>query len=204
MTAHHRRGLRLQDDAPGAPGGYGRKVRTTSDDRAGRQRPPLTQRLSPWHWVAFDYGVGLITTIVLYEAISRTLRQQPFPFPFGPKHYVPLALAGPMALLLVIVAGTAVALRRRNPAFMLTVLLISSLFVTALTGPDSGSLTYFLPVAYVLYLVAATYSSRRDAVRVLAAVFVTLIADNVLLAVGWGGFSQPGGVISVTLCVTIF
>ena len=203
MTAHHRRGLRLQDDAPGGPGGYGRKVRTTSDDRAGRQRPPLTQRLSPWHWVAFDYGVGLITMIVLYESISRSLRQ-PFPFPSGAKHYVPLALAGPMALLLVIVAGTAVALRRRNPTLMLTMLLISSLFVTALTGPDSGSLTYFLPVAYVLYLVASTYSSRRDAVRVLVAVFVTLIANNALVAAGWwGGVFEPGALISVTLCVTI-
>ena len=110
-----------------------------------------------------------------------------------------------MALLLVIVAGTAVALRRRNPTLMLTMLLISSLFVTALTGPDSGSLTYFLPVAYVLYLVASTYSSRRDAVRVLVAVFVTLIADNALVAAGWwGGVFEPGALVSVTLCVTIF
>jgi signal transduction histidine kinase len=203
MTAGRRRGLGLQEDAPSGPGGYGRKVRTTSEDRAGRQRPPLTQRMSPWHWAALDYGVGLITTIVLYESIRQSQRQ-PFPFPFGPRHYVPLPLAGPMALLLVIVAGTAVALRRRNPALMLTVLLVSSVFVTALTGPDAGSLTYFLPVAYVLYLVASTYSMRRDAVRVLVAVFVTLIADNALVAAGWGGVFEPGALLSVTLCVTIF
>ncbi len=161
--------------------------------------------MSPSHWAAVDYGVGLITTIVLYESVSRSLRQ-PFLFPFGSVHYVPLALARPMALLLVIAAGTAVALRRRNPTLMLTVLLVSTLFVTVLTGPDSGSLTYFLPVAYVLYLVASTYNRRRDAVRVLVAVFVTLIADNALVAAGWGGGGvfEPGALISVTLCLTIF
>jgi signal transduction histidine kinase len=157
--------------------------------------------MSPRHWAALDYVVGVFTTAVLFESIRQSLNQ-PVPFTFGQARYVPLALAGPMALLLVLVAGTAVALRRRNPTLMLTVLLVSSLFVTALTGPDSGSLTYFLPVAYVLYLVAATYGRRREAVRVLAAVFVTLIADNVLVAAGWHGF-EPGALVSVTLGLTI-
>jgi signal transduction histidine kinase len=176
-------------------------VRTTSADRDRRQRPPLTQRISPRHWAALDYVVGVFTTAVLFESIRQSLNQ-PVPFTFGQVRYVPLALAGPMALLLVLVAGTAVALRRRNPVLMLIVLLISSVLVTALTGPDAGSLTYFLPVAYVLYLVAATYGRRREAVRMLAAVFVTLIADNVLVAAGWHGF-EPGALVSVTLGLTI-
>jgi signal transduction histidine kinase len=157
--------------------------------------------MSPRHWAALDYVVGVFTTAVLFESIRQSLNQ-PVPFTFGQVRYVPLALAGPMALVLVLVAGVAVALRRRNPTLMLIVLLVSSLFVTALTGPDSGSLTYFLPVAYVLYLVAATYGRRREAVRVLAAVFVTLIADNVLVAAGWHGF-EPGALVSVTLGLTI-
>ena len=159
--------------------------------------------MSPRHWAALDYVVGFITTIVLFESIRRSLNQ-PVPFTFGQVRYVPLALAGPMALLLVMVAGAAVALRRRNPTLMLTVLLVSSVLVTALTGPDAGSLIYFLPVAYVLYLVASTYNRRRDAVRVLAAVFVTLIADNALIAAGWNGFFEPGALIPVTLGLTIF
>ena len=202
MTAGHRRGLRLQDDAVDGLGGYRRKVRTTSDDRARRQRPPLTRRMSPRHWAALDCVAGVITTAVLFESIRQSLNQ-PVPFTFGQARYVPLALAGPMALLLVLVAGAAVALRRRNPTLMLTVLLVSSVLVTALTGPDAGSLTYFLPVAYVLYLVASTYRTRRDAGRVLAAVFVTLIADNALMAVGWHGFFAPGALIPVTLGLTI-
>ena len=132
MAAGHRAGLRLQDDAVGGLGGYGRKVRTTSDDRDRRQRPPLTRRMSPRHWVALDYVAGVFTTAILFESIRRSLNQ-PVPFTFGQVRYVPLALAGPMALLLVLVAGTAVALRRRNPVLMLIVLLASSVLVTALT-----------------------------------------------------------------------
>jgi signal transduction histidine kinase len=159
--------------------------------------------MSPRHWAALDYVVGVFTTAVLFESIRQSLNQ-PVPFASGQVRYVPLALAGPMALLLVLVAGVAVALRRRNPTLMLIVLLVSSVLVTALTGPYAGSLTYFLPVAYVLYLVASTYSRRRDAVRVLVAVFVTLIADNALMAVGWNGFFQPSALIPVTLALIIF
>ena len=76
--------------------------------------------------------------------------------------------------------------------------------VTMLTGPqDGGALTYFLPVAYVLYLVAATYERRRAAVRVLAAVFATLVADAVLMHLTGGGVFPRGGLVSVALCVII-
>ena len=77
---------------------------------------------------------------------------------------------------------------------MLGVLLAGSLVVTVLTGPrDSGALAYFLPVAYVLYLVAATYERRRTAVRVLAAVCATLVADAVLMYLTGGGSSCAAG-----------
>src|ERR1035438_899040 len=86
---------------------------------------------------------------------------------------------------------------------MLGVLLAGSLVITLLTGPVDGALTYFLPVAYVLYLVAATYERRRTAVRVLAAVFATLVADAVLMSLTGGGYFLHGGLASVTLCVII-
>ena len=79
------------------------------------------------------------------------------------------------------VAVVAVGMRRRRPAFMLGVLLAGSVAVTTLIGPANGALTYFLPVAYVLYLVAATYEHRRAAARVLIAVFATLVADAMLI-----------------------
>jgi signal transduction histidine kinase len=94
-------------------------------------------------------------------------------------------------------------MRRRRPAFMLGVLLAGSVIVTTLTGPEPGALTYFLPVAYVLYLVAATYEHRRAAARVLIAVFATLLADAVLLRLTGGDVVPDGGLVSAALCVII-
>ena len=111
--------------------------------------------------------------------------------------YQTLPLTGPLAMFLVAVAAIAVALRRRRPVLMLGVLLAGSVLVTTLTGPDGGVLTYFLPVAYVLYLVAATYEHRQVAVRVIAAVLATLVADAVLMELtGRGGFAR-GGLVPV-------
>ena len=86
---------------------------------------------------------------------------------------------------------------------MLGVLLACSVVVTSLTGPEAGSLTYFLPVAYVLYLVAATYEHRQAAARVLIAVFATLLADAVLLRLTGGDVVPNGGLVSAALCVII-
>jgi signal transduction histidine kinase len=94
-------------------------------------------------------------------------------------------------------------MRRRRPAFMLGVLLAGSVIVTTLIGPENGALTYFLPVAYVLYLVAATYEHRQAAVRVLIAVFATLLADVVLIHLTGGGFIPSGTLVSIALCVII-
>src|SRR6202007_2056544 len=60
-----------------------------------------------------------------------------------------------------------------------------------------------LPVAYVLYLVAATYEHRQAAVRALLAVFATLLADAGLMHVTEGGFIPNGGLVSAALCVII-
>jgi signal transduction histidine kinase len=117
--------------------------------------------------------------------------------------YRPLALTWPLALFLVLIAVVAVGMRRRRPAFMLGVLLAGSVIVTTLTGPEPGALTYFLPVAYVLYLVAATYEHRRAAARVLIAVFATLLADAVLLRLTGGDVVPDGGLVSAALCVII-
>jgi signal transduction histidine kinase len=145
---------------------------------------------------------GGLTTVVLFVTIRGGLRAAAF-LPGGPLHYFPLPGAGGLAGLVVMAAGFAVALRRRRPVFMLGVLLVGSMIATTLTGPAFSALSFFLPVAYVLYLVAATYERRRDAVRVLVAVYLTLVADTVLLMIGWGGFFNEGGLISVALCVIV-
>ncbi|HEY6312870.1 MAG TPA: histidine kinase, partial [Streptosporangiaceae bacterium] len=180
-------------------------MRTTSDDPAVRQRPPLTKRLGPKHWAALDYMAGGLTTVILFVTVRRGLIPPSFPTPFSPPHYWPVSLAGPLAVVVVLAAGFAVALRRRRPVFMLGVLLVGSFIVSTLTAPDNdaGALFYFVPVAYVLYLVAATYEEKRDAVRVLVAVFVTLVAVATVLVAGGQGTFQGSDLIPVVLCVII-
>jgi signal transduction histidine kinase len=177
-------------------------VRTISEVPAARQRPPLTKRLSPRHWAALDYVVGAVFGLILFATIRHgVIRAIENPYGFVP--YRPLSLTWPLAIFLVMVAVVAVGMRRRRPAFMLGVLLGGSVLVTTLIGPENGALTYFLPVAYVLYLVAATYEHRQAAVRVLIAVFATLLADAVLIHLTGGGFIPNGGMVSVALCVII-
>jgi signal transduction histidine kinase len=178
-------------------------VRTTSDDPATRQRPPLTKRMGPKHWAALDYAAGGFTVLVLFVQVRRSLARYNFPPGFGGLHYWPVSLDGPVALLVVIAAGFAVALRRRQPMVMLGVLVVGAFLISTLTVPDGSALTYFLPVAYVLYLVAATYETKRDAVRVLVAVCLTLVAVGIVLVYGAGGDFNGSSLIPVVLCVII-
>jgi signal transduction histidine kinase len=178
-------------------------VGTISDVPAAGQRTPLTKRLSPRHWTALDYVVGALVGVILFASIRHSVIQA-VGGPYGELPYRPLSLAWPLAVFLVFTAVIAVAMRRRRPSLMLGVLLAGSLVITTLTGPqDGGALTYFLPVAYVLYLVAATYERRLAAVRVLAAVFATLVADAVLMHLTGGGVFPHGGLVPVALCVII-
>jgi signal transduction histidine kinase len=203
--AAHRYGLHLQDDAASGCGGYRRSVRITSDDPAVRQRPPLTKRLRPKQWAALDYLAGALTTVILFVTVRRGMIREGVANAFSFPHYWPVSLAGPLAVLVVLAAGFAVALRRRRPVFMLGVLLVGSFIVSTLTVPNNnaGALFYFVAVAYVLYLVAATYEEKRDAVRVLVAVFVTLVAAATVLVDGGQGTFNGSALIPVVLCVII-
>ncbi len=177
-------------------------MRTISEVPAARQRPPLTKRLSPRHWAALDYVVGGVFGLILFATVRHGVVAA-IENPYGSVPYRPFALTWPLAIFLVLTAVVAVGMRRRRPAFMLGVLLAGSVVVTSLTGPETGTLTYFLPVAYVLYLVAATYERRQAAVRVLIAVFATLLADGVLLYLTSGHTIPNGGLVSAALCVII-
>jgi signal transduction histidine kinase len=199
----HRRGLHLQDDAPGGQGGYRRHVGSTSDDPATRQRPPLTKRLGPKHWAALDYAAGAVTTVILFGEVRRHLVADDLLGRFGLAYYWPLPMEESLAVLLVLAAGFAVALRRRRPVFMLGVLLVGAFLVSTLTVPDAAALAFFMPVAYVLYLVAATFEKKREAVRVLVAVYVTLVLVACVLIIGGRGAFGGSGIIPVVLLVII-
>jgi signal transduction histidine kinase len=172
-------------------------VRTTSP------RAPLTKRLGPKHWAALDYVAGGLTALVLYVEVRHGLTRDTFPLNFEVTRFWPVPLIAPFGLLVVLAAGLAVALRRRQPLFMLGLALFGAFLTSTLTVPDASALTYFLPVAYVLYLVAATYKRKRDAVRAVAAVYLTLVAVAIVLFVGRNGAFNGGVLIPVVLCVII-
>jgi signal transduction histidine kinase len=159
-------------------------------------------RLGPWHLAALDYVVGGVFGLILLATIRHGVVQA-IENPYGFVPYRPLSLTWPLVVFLIVMAVVAVGLRRRRPVFMLGLLLAGSVVVTVLTGPDVGALFYFLPVAYVLYLVAATYEHRKAAAHALIAVFAALAADGVLLHTANGGFFPSGAVVSATLCVTV-
>ena len=140
------RGVRLQDDAPAGDGGYGSFVRMFSEVPAARQRPPLTKRLSPRHWAALDYVAGGVFGLILLATIRRGVVAA-IESPYGVVPYRPLALTWPLTIFLVLMAVVALGMRRRRPVFMLGLLLAASVIVTSLTGPRTGALTFFLPVA---------------------------------------------------------
>jgi len=169
---------------------------------------PRGKSFRPRHWAVLDYAVGGLLALILFAAITHAVRQE-IVFPPGATppvvvRYYPLPGASALGTLLVAVAAVAVALRRRRPMVMLGVLLAGSVIVTALAGSRPVSLAYFLPVAYVLYLIAANYEQRRDAVRVLAAVFATLVVDAAVITLAGGSRAVvPAAVVPVALCVIV-
>src|SRR6185437_4471509 len=220
--AHLPHGLRLEDDARSAMTVYGGSVRTISEASpetpparppvlqtqavpvipAARPRPPLTKRLRPRQWAALDYLVGGIFGLILLATVRHGVVQA-IESPYGFAVYRPLALTWPLAMFLIVMAVVAVGMRRRRPVFMLGILLAGSVVVTSLTGPEVGTLAYFLPVAYVLYLVAATYEHRQAAVRVLVAVFATLLTNGVLIPATGGDIVPSGSAVPAALVVSI-
>jgi signal transduction histidine kinase len=154
--------------------------------------------------VAIDSVVALGIGLILYS-VMRTSLMTVSRLPSGVVVYEDARPKASLTLILVAIAVLAVAFRRRRPVFMLCLLLAGSVAVAAFSGGDPGdALIYFLPVAYVLYLIAATYERTRAAVRVLGAVFAALAVDELLLAVSSGGYPVNAGVlIQVVLGVII-
>ncbi|HEY2577438.1 MAG TPA: sensor histidine kinase [Streptosporangiaceae bacterium] len=157
------------------------------------RRPPLTKRLRPGHWVALDYVAAALSALVLF------LNSQKLEI-----NVTWYGLTGTVTTLLISVAvSIPVALRRRNPmaALMISVVaaVIGPVIVAvaattaghpgpplALPGPHTVPLialrsapSYFLPVAYVIFLVAAT-CRRTVAVAALGAVLSLLVILGLL------------------------
>ena len=181
---------------------YGWSVRTNTDIAAVRLRPPLTKRLSPRYWTALDCLAAALFGLILLAFLRRVV--QVATTPGSPVPHRTLPLAWPLAVFLIVVPVVAVAMRRRRPMLALGVLLAGSLGAAVLSAADPASVAcYFLAIAYVLYLVAATYQHRRIAVRVITAVLATLVADAALVYPTDGGFLSHGGLVTICLALII-
>jgi len=158
--------------------------------------------MRPVHWAIIDWVVAAGVGLIVFAGVRKSMSRDGYPVTF----VHPSQFSASLTLLLVIVSVLSVALRRRRPRFMLGVLLAGSVVATVLSGPEPSALTYFLPIAYVLFIVAATYDTRQSAARMLGAVAVTLLIDEVLLGLEGtprGLLDNVSATVPAVLCVTI-
>jgi signal transduction histidine kinase len=156
-------------------------------------RPPLSARLRPGHWAAIDYAAGVLYGLIVFASLRLG----------GPRFQPDSRL---IALLLAIGVVLAVGMRRRRPWLSLGLLLGGSLFVVLVTGDGSPAADFFLPVAYVLYYIVATFDSRRGVGRSLAVVVGAIAVDFLVLMVSGtsnGGPRDGADLIPVVLFVII-
>jgi signal transduction histidine kinase len=159
-------------------------------------------RLKPGHWAALDYVFGAVIAVLLFTALRPELRTTVVG-PVGLVSTYQTPAAGPLAGFLLLAMAAAAALRRHRPMLMLAVTLAASAALTAVADRPVSPLLFFLPVAYVLYVVAATYEQRQDAVRALTAVFATLIIDIQLAADRDATRFNKNVLLLVALCVIV-
>jgi signal transduction histidine kinase len=160
---------------------------------------PLLPRLGPRFWVRVDWAIAVLCGVVCYFVLLKTagfgrfvlLRTGGFTrfWYVNPVGWLPLLIAGGLA--------APVALRRRDPARALLVALgacvLAMLFGATIT---SGA---FVPLALVLFTVAAT-RDRGTAVIGLAATLALLAIEGVVMHVTGIG---PGDALAVGLVLII-
>jgi signal transduction histidine kinase len=137
--------------------------------------------------------IGAVLALFVYAVMSKNVETAVAKPPLGvPTFYHAAKLSHLVVMLAVADVAVAMALRRRHPVLMLNLLLVGSGVVAFAWGqlavqpsaPRSALDIFFLPVACVLFLVAATYERPAQAIRAVCAVLIALAADQVLLALG--------------------
>jgi signal transduction histidine kinase len=167
--------------------------------RQRSQRPPLTKRLQPRHWVALDFVVAVPCAVVVF------LQQQARDQPYGTAWHGLTGIVVTAAIALAV--SVPVALRRRNPmaalvastvAAVVAPLVAASVHAASAARPVpafphpvhaeallalQSAPIYFLPTAYVIYLVAALYR-RTAAVAALSVVLVLVMIEALITLLG--------------------
>jgi signal transduction histidine kinase len=164
-------------------------VYTEPDGVQARVRPPLTKRLKLRHWIALDCVAAVPTMVLFFLMLDHVA--------YGMAPGAQFASL-PVLVLLALAAAVPVALRRLRPLLALTAVTGTSVLAQLMAPSYGNRLNVFFPVAYVLYIVAATYR-RKVALMVLCGLLAVLAAEMILgVAGGHGGAS-----VSVALVLVI-
>jgi len=144
--------------------------------RAGPS-PPLTMRLRRIHWVTLDCGLAAISAVIIFGLLYKGNGAGELPFSGGHvRDWLPPVLA--------VCLSIPVATRRRDPVFSLTLVLVGCAAVLWLDGRITRG--PIVPLALVLFLVAAT-RSRRAAVAALAASLALCAVQGLIMSLDGTG-----------------
>ena len=146
--------------------------------------PPLTMRIRRAHWVALDYVVAAVCALIIFTTLYHGAALARLPVTgWHARDWLPPLLA--------VCLSIPVAIRRREPVLALAVILAACAWVLVLRGEITRG--PFLPLAIVLYLVAAT-RGRRAALIALAASLALLTVQGVILSLTGRGAGNAVGV----------
>ncbi|HLX49860.1 MAG TPA: sensor histidine kinase [Streptosporangiaceae bacterium] len=180
------------------------------------QRPPLSKRLRPGHWVALDYLAAALCAVMMFVNTQKAALRYDFGWS---------GLTGTlMSVVIAVAVSIPVAVRRRNPLATLVASVVAAVMaplfaaiVTVTSRPPApftlpgtnlvpdialrSAPVFFLPVGYVIYLVAAL-CRRTVAVIALGLVLSLLAIEAFLTQLNTG----LGGTVSLfpALIVIIF
>src|SRR6266516_2799748 len=153
--------------------------------------PPLTMRIRRTHWVALDYILAAVCALIIFTTLSHGVALARLPVAgWHARDWLPPLLA--------VCLSIPVAIRRREPVLALAVILAACAWVLVLRGEITRG--PFLPLAIVLYLVAAT-RGRRAALIALAASLALLTVQGVILSLaGRGAGNAVGAGLILIIC----
>jgi signal transduction histidine kinase len=141
-------------------------------------------RIRRAHWVALDYGVAAVCALIIFATLYHGVALARLPVSgWHARVWLPPLLA--------LCLSIPVAIRRREPVLALAVILAACAWILVLRGEITRG--PFLPLAIVLYLVAAT-RSRRAALAALAASLALLAVQGVILNLTGRGAGNAVGV----------
>ena len=161
--------------------------------RAGPS-PPLTMRLRRIHWVTLDYVTAAVCAVIIFGLLYKGNGVNALPFPGGHvRDWLPPVLA--------VCLSIPVAIRRRDPVFSLALVLVGCAAVLWLDGRITRG--PIVPLALVLFLVAAT-RSRRAALAALAASLALCAVQSLIMSldgIGAGNAIVAGLVLIIVWMV---